>query len=406
MDSNSSFTKLLPLYIVIFVGFIGYSLMITVFTPMILHAETAMVAAKSSLSYRTILLGFLLFIYPFGQFLGSPILGALSDRFGRKSILLISLAITTLCYGLIAFSILKENLILLIIILFIAGLCEGNIVIAQSAISDIVTIEKRNQFFGYIYLSASLAYIVGPLIGGKLAAWFNYSTPFWLVFVLLISIIIWLLVNFSETRPTELHQKISYSKAFTNLLTIFTNRKLRILYFINFLIYLAIFGFFRCFPMYLVDEFHFGVGKVAEFIAWVGVPIVLANAGLTGFLSKRYSVKTLAINSAILTGVFMVIVVIPRSQQILWLTLFLTALALAICLPSVATFLSMAAPSNEMGRVMGNNQALQVGAEALSGLAGGLLAAISIKLSLLILGIMAILGGIFLALDIKKVKTS
>jgi predicted MFS family arabinose efflux permease len=148
--------------------------------------------------------------------------------------------------------------------------------------------------------------------------------------------------------------------------------------------------------MYLVDEYRLGVSKVSEFIAWVGVPIVLANIWLTGALSRHFTARTLTIISGIFTGVFMMIVVIPRAEGAAWATLFLTSLALAICLPSCATMLSTSAVEAEQGRVMGNNQALQVGAEALSGLVGGALAAVAVKLSLLALGAVAIVGGLLL----------
>src|SRR5262252_8520738 len=75
--------SLLPLYGVVFVGFVGYSLMIAVFTPMMLRGS-AMLAGDTPLSQRTIALGLLLSMYPLGQFFGSPIMGAFSDRFGRK----------------------------------------------------------------------------------------------------------------------------------------------------------------------------------------------------------------------------------------------------------------------------------------------------------------------------------
>jgi hypothetical protein len=97
--------QLLPLYVVVFMGFIGYSLMITVFTPMLLRSDRAMLPASTMLSTRTILLGLLLCLYPLGQFIGSPILGSLSDRFGRRPILLISLGATTACYVLISLAI-------------------------------------------------------------------------------------------------------------------------------------------------------------------------------------------------------------------------------------------------------------------------------------------------------------
>ena len=78
------------------------------------------------------------------------------------------------------------------------------------------------------------------------------------------------------------------------------------------------------------------------------------------------------------------------------MTLFLTSGALALCLPSCATLLSRAAPEAEQGRVMGNNQALQVGAEALSGFLGGLAAALLVELPLILLGLLAITAALFL----------
>ena len=138
--------------------------------------------------------------------------------------------------------------------------------------------------------------------------------------------------------------------------------------------------------MYLVDEFRLDVSAMSEYVAWVGVPIVLANLWLTGFLSGRFSIKTLTIWSAALTGVFMIAVILPQGQAPLWPLLFLTGAALAVCLPSCATLLSNAADPASQGRAMGNNQAIQVGAEALSGLAAGLLAALVVKLPLIALG--------------------
>jgi MFS family permease len=396
--ASRAFSSLLPLYIVIFFGFVGYSLMITIFTPMFLKPEAGMLPANATTSYRTVVLGIILGLYPAGQFIGSPVMGAMSDRYGRRPILLISLAVTTVCYAVIATALQMLSLPILAVSLLVAGLAEANIVTAQSAIADVVSAEDRNRFFGYIYMCVSLAYIVGPLAGGKLAepsvvSWFTYATPFWVVFGLLIVTTLGTLIAFRETNPPQRRQQISYLEAFTNLAGVFTNRRIRILYLINFLLYLAIFGFFRCYPMYLVDEFHLGVSRESEYIAWVGLPIVLANLGLTGYLAKHFTTRSMTLWSGLLTGVFMIIVVIPAPRNALWVTLFLTSLALAICLPSCATMLSTSVGEADQGRVMGNNQALQVGAESLSGVVGGLLAAVFVKLSLIVLGGIAILAA-------------
>jgi DHA1 family tetracycline resistance protein-like MFS transporter len=402
-----SVKPLLPLYAVVFAGFVGYSLMITVFTPMIMSNHDLLLRADEPMSRRMILLGVLLCLYPLGQFAGSPVLGALSDRFGRKPILMISLCFTTGCYALIGAALSLRSLALLVLASLLAGLAEANVVAAQSAIADVITPEERNRFFGYVYLSASSAYIVGPLVGGKLAdpnlvSWFNNATPFWAAMIVLGMTTAATGLFFRETNPPGQRHSVSFTQAFTNLRGVISNRRLRRLYWLNFAFYLAIFGFFRCYPMYLVDRFHFGVSQVSEFVAWVGVPIVIANAWLTGFLAARFTTRTLTLWSAFLTGAFMIIVVVIRTRQSFWATLFLASAALAICLPACATLLSKATSEAEQGRVMGNNQALQVGAEALSGLVGGLAAALFVELPLILLGLVAMAAALMLKFEVSQ----
>jgi MFS family permease len=399
--SAATVRKLLPLYLVVFVGFLGYSLMIAVFTPMILRNDNAMLAASSSVGQRSLVLGLLLALYPLGQFLGSPVLGTFSDRFGRRPVLIASLTATTALYGGIAAALAIQSLPLLMVVCFLAGLSEANVVIAQGAIADTAPRSERNRLFGYIYLSASLAYVLGPLAGGKLAdpslvGWFDYATPYWAVAILLLGVLLAVAARFPETSrgaPAEAR----YLDAFTNLARVVTDRQLRPFYLVNFVLYLAIFGFFRVYPMYLVDEFDLGVGRVSEFIAYVAVPIVIANVWLVGALSRRLRPRTIAVGSALATGAFMALIVVPSSQTSLWFTLGPTALALAVCLPACAAMLSLAADDREQGRAMGNNQSMQVGAESLSGLAGGALAAVVIKLPLLVFAGAAIVGGLALA---------
>ena len=130
-------------------------MMITLFTPLFMYAQQGIIPVDSSTGYRVIILGVVLALFPLAQFLSAPILGALSDRFGRRPILLISLYAAPPCYALIAFSLMMPSIVLLMLGSFIAGISQANIVIAQSAIVDIAPREERNRLFGYIYLSAS-----------------------------------------------------------------------------------------------------------------------------------------------------------------------------------------------------------------------------------------------------------
>src|SRR6202042_2907129 len=90
--------------------------------------------------------------------------------------------------------------------------------------------------------------------------------------------------------------------------------RLRRLYLANFVLYLAIFGFFRVYPMYLVNRFHMTVSRESLFVAWVAVPIVAANAGIVSWLAKRMtSLRTLTIGAGVL-AVVMATIVIPGSE--------------------------------------------------------------------------------------------
>lgn len=402
--TESNFLRILPLFIVIFIGFVGYSLTITILTPLILEEGEAFLKSLPFTSDPTIVLGIVLAIYPIGQFFGAPIMGALSDRFGRKPILLISLTITTICFGGLGYAINIENLSLFIVISLIMGLAEANIATAQSAVADVTAEENRTRMFAYINLSASGAFVIGPLLGGVLAdphlvSWFNYSTPYWAVFFVLILTVIFTFAAFKETRPKEKRNQVSYSQAFTNLLRIFKPGRLRIIYLVNFLIYLAIFGFFRAFPMYLVEHFGMDVTELAKYIAWNAVPVVIGSLWLTGYLSTLHKPRTIAIYSTILFGLFNLLFIIPQSTTMLYFTLFLPGLALAVALPVSASMISLTAGEDAQGRALGNNLSIEVGAEVLSGLAAGFLAAYFIKLPMFAICAVALTATFILLLS-------
>ena len=389
--------RLLPLYLIVFNGFVGYALMITVFTPLFIVGHGELAPSDWSLSTRSIVLGVVLSLYPLGQFLGSPVLGALSDRFGRVWPLNLSLCACIGGFALIAISIEMEILWLLMLGLVFTGIIEANIAIAQSAIADVVKAEERGRWFGYIYVAVSLAYVIGPLVGGKmtdpkLVSWFGPSTPFWAAAILVAVSLVCSLLIFRETLPVEKRVFGTFSRSIGNLAMIFTERDIRSLYFANFLLYLAIFGFFRCYPMFIVDVFRMDINTESEFIAWVAVPIILVNFVLIGPLSRRFSYRSLAIVSGLAMSVLMVIIVLPPQRWMLWITLFAASVPLAICMTSIAAMISSAVGPERQGKVMGNNQAIQVGAEGLSGLLGGLVAAIAIWLPLVALGAIGVLG--------------
>jgi MFS family permease len=387
---------LLPLYLVIFVGFCGYSLMITLFVPMLMGSN-GFLAADATTGQRSLVLGILLAIYPLGQFLGSPVLGALSDRYGRKPVLTVSLCIAVAAYVLISLGIELRSLALVGIGCLIGGLAESNIAIAQSAISDVAGPDERPRLFAWIYSCCSLGYIAGPVIGGQLAVLLGWSAPFWLTVPLLGATLVWIGISFRETHPPEKDKRFDAFAALTNLGTVFTDRPIRRLYLINFLIYLGLFGYFRMVLVYMVDHWHTTVDQTTLIYSGLALISAVASFGLMAPLTRQFGLNRLAVASAILAGVTMISITFPAQLGSIWITGGLTTLIGTLALAACPTVLSNAVSAERQGRVMGNNQALQVGAESLSAAIGGALAGILIPLPLVAFGILLIGAGLVLA---------
>ncbi len=386
---------LLPLYLVVFVAFIGYAMMVTFFVPLLMDNH-GFLPATASVARRSMMVGILLAVYPLGQFFGSPILGAISDRFGRKPVLLGSLVLSILSYVFIAWAIHERQFVVLTIACLVGGLGEANIAIAQSAVADFAGPEDRGRLFAYIYTASSCGYISGPLIGPLIAARFGFAVPFWGVLVLLVLTAVWVAAAFRETHAPDKNRKLDYVRTLMSLGTVFTDRPIRPLYLINFIFYLTIFGFYRVILMYMDDKWHMSVHESGLYYSYLSVMSLVASLFCVAPLLRRFPLKSVAVSAALLAGVLIMIIVLPQNHLYLLVTAGPATVAATITLATCATLLSNVVEAERQGGVMGNNQALQVGAEALGALIGGLLAAILVPLPLLVYGVLLLIGGLML----------
>jgi len=389
---------LLPLYVAIFVGCVGYSLMITVFVPTMLDAHGGLLSAHARMTRRTMLLGVLVSLYPLGQFFASPVIGALSDRAGRRPIWLVSLAVNAAGYAVIATALALHRLSVLMVGSLLVGLSDASRVIAQRVIADVASVERRGPSLRYIYLTASVACVLGPLVGGQLTdktlvPWFRNPTPFWAVAGLLVVTLLIAAAAFRETNASPRGDEIDYGAALNSLFDAFVDPRLRGLYGANGLLYLAIYGFLRCYPMQLVGEFRMNVPQLAAVVAWVALPLVITNVWLNGLLARRVATPRIVAVSALLTGVGLIAVALPLDVYVLWGVLFLTGLALAVCLAACARMVVAAVTAVEEGRAMEDDRSLRAGVETLSGLLVGVLAAVKVSLALVALGLVAIVAA-------------
>lgn len=189
---------------------------------------------------------------------------------------------------------------------------------------------------------------------------------------------------------------VNYFKAFTNLLEVVTDRPIRRLYVVNFLLYMAIFGFYRAILMYMVDEWQMSVSQVTRYYAFLAVMSIVASFGIMPQLSGRVRLQPLTIVTATLGGLLLIAIVIPSSEISLLFTAGPASLVVTLTVSACAALLSGSVNQERQGSVMGNNQALQVGAESLGVLIAGLLAAVVVKLPLPVFGGILILAALLL----------
>jgi len=391
--------RLVPLFMLIVIAYIGYAMMVTLFPPMLL-LDNGFLDPETAKSTRTILIGALLALYPLGQFLGSPIIGGLSDKYGRKRVLMITLVFSISFYGLIAVALLMKSLGFLMIVCFLAGLSESHVSIVQGVIADSSKPEDRGRLFAYMYACMSMGYILGPLVGGPMAMHFGYNSPFWFILLLLIIAAIWLKISLRETHSTE-DKEVDYFKTFKNFTTVFTDKPIRRIYLVNFILFLSILGFFRVIQTYVVDEWSMDVDKESFFYAYLGFLCMIGNTLIIGMLTKKYSNKLITIVGAIGGGLLMITVVMFSQEASIFFTAGSSGIFQAIAIGACCAMLSTRVSGERQGSVMGNNQALFVGGEAIGAFSGGLLASFYIPLPIIVFGILSVIAGLLL-ITVKK----
>lgn len=395
---------MLPIFLVVFFGYVGFSLAFPIFSPMFLEPSHGFFPVDYPLRMRTTLLGFVLAAYPLGQFLGLPLLGQLSDCYGRKSVLSISLIFTFLAYIGSAIGIIYHSFWILFISRFICGYAEGNFSIAQATVADISTGHYRVKKFGIINMAASLGFVFGPIIGGKLAdpnvvKWFGDDTPFWCAAALTIFTILIILWQLPETKPKELRSKPKDSihplSGLLILLRSFKNTGHRSLYLINFMFYFGLFFFYQYYPLLLVKRYDFTPSSIADMSAYVAVLIALSQLLIVHPLAKRMRPRKAAILGAFILAPTLICLTLKSFNLVTFIFLPLACVAMGLATTNWQSLVSHSVEDNLLGKVLGVNYSMQILGEIITSALGGFLAGFFIiSLPLVVGGVVVFLAAL------------
>jgi MFS transporter, DHA1 family, tetracycline resistance protein len=349
------------LLLLVFIDMVGVGIIIPVLPE--LFFENTFFAPGTSQAVRGILLGLVIAAYPLAQFFGAPILGALSDKHGRRNLFILSIAGTAIGYVLIALSIVYGQLWLLFASRILDGFTGGNISIARSAIADISAPQERTRNFGFIGLAFGLGFILGPFLGGLLtnksiAPWFGFATPFW--FAALISAVNLLLIYwlFEETLQHPRLRKISLLTGMQDIVKGFSQKRLRGIYLSSFLIMFGWSFFTQFFQVFLYDRFSFNAQQIGILFAYIGVWIIITQGLLVRNIAtsvapaKVLRIATLGLIISTLT------LLLPDRAAWLYACNALIAVFFGFILPNISSILSNAVSAAEQGEVLGIQQSM------------------------------------------------
>jgi DHA1 family tetracycline resistance protein-like MFS transporter len=364
MDMTKSSLPLLPLFMTALLDLLGLGIIIPVLAPIFLDPAHSIFSVDSSLAERTLLLGFLISAYPLAQFFGAPVLGGLSDRHGRKKILLLALSGTLFGYILFALGVIYNNIALLFASRLLDGFTGGNIAIVQSAIADVSDAKSRSSNFGLIGIALALGFIIGPYIGGKLAdptlvSWFDYATPFWFAAALAALNILLVIWRFPETLRERSSEKIHPLSGFTNLKKAFLQEDARIMFLVIFLLTFGFNFFAQFFQVYLVSKFHFTQSAIGDLFAYTGVWLVITQGVLIRPLEARYSPTAILRASSLLLAICLPLLLLPNSAPALYAIIPLIAIFQGLTVPTSTTIISQTASTASQGEMLGINQSIQ-----------------------------------------------
>lgn len=398
--------SLLIIYLTIFIDFIGVGLVIPIFAPLFLAPSSTLFNSSISYDVKSFLLGLSLAVFPFFQFFGAPILGALSDKYGRKKILFLSILGTFLGYVLMVWGILQKDLYLIILSRIIDGFTGGNISVATSAISDISDPKDKVKNFGILGALFGICFIAGPYLGGKLSdptvnSNFSYATPFIISAILSFINLVLLSALFRETLSKRIERKVSIFSGIKNLKMAFTNPKFKIIFTTIFLITCGFSFFTQFFQAYLVTKFNYSESQIGELFAYIGIWIAFTQGLFIRYLPKSLTPKKAVFFGTMLLGSALLALVIPNDSFYIYFILPFVAVSNGILSPNSQAIISGLADESSQGEIFGINQSITSLGMALAPLISGVLISLSLYFPILIAGVMIITAGIIFQTKFK-----
>lgn len=366
--------RLATIFAIVFVDLLGFSLIL----PLLPYYAEKFGATAT-------IVGLLVASYALAQLIGAPLLGRLSDRYGRRPILLVSIAGTVLGFVLLGFAEPLGRLIAganaaVIAVLFVSrildGLTGGNLTVAQAYITDVTAPKNRAKALGMIGAAFGLGFIIGPVIGGVLSGW-GYALPAFVAAGL--ATLNWLAVFFFLPESLTDEMRLAISKrpraAFSAraLWEALNRPRVGPLLHIRLFFGLASGMFQSIFALYAQQRLGLSSQVTGYVLGYVGLLVVIVQAGLIGRLTARFSERQLIFASTILLTFSFVAWALTPSLPVLLVVLIPMSLGTGIMNTVINSAITKAVPPEEVGGTLGLSASLESLSRVIAPTLGGVL---------------------------------
>jgi DHA1 family tetracycline resistance protein-like MFS transporter len=335
--------SLILILVFVFIDVLGFSLIL----PLLPYYAAEFQASS-------IMVGLLLSANALTQMIGAPFLGRLSDRYGRKPLLIASISGTVLSFLILGFA---NSLAILFLSRILDGLLGGNVSLAQAYITDTTTRENRAQGLGLIGAAFGVGFIFGPALGGILSAGGNYALPAFaaagLAVLNLLGALIWLPESLPPEKRTTLKDKARPKVSLGELIYALRRPCVGPLLSVVLIYGMAFTMFETMFSLFTQQKLGFTAQATSYVLTYVGVVVVLVQGFGIRWLSARFSDKQLIFGGAILLIGGLLGWAFSFSLLVLLIALLPLALASGMLRVSTNSALTKSVDQSEVGGILG-----------------------------------------------------
>lgn len=333
---------LATIFLIVFTDLIGFGIVIPLLP---LYAETM---NPSPLQF-----GLLMACFSLMQLFFAPILGRLSDRLGRRPVLLVSLAGAVAGYLLFAFA---DSFVLLLLSRVVAGIAGANIATAQAVIADVTPPEQRARGMGLIGAAFGLGFIAGPALAGLLVR-ISPAAPGIAAATFSASAMVMAAVLLKESLPLERRGWPNRPRrGVPAMLHAWRDPALGPLLAITLTVIAGFSAFEVTFAQLVYRRFGLHAGNIAFLFAYVGVLAAAMQGLLVGRLSRRLGDRRLLLGGLASTALGLFLVAAQHSLPGLVVVLPVLAFGQAMVMPALSTLVSHGAPGDRQGETLGAYQ--------------------------------------------------